>query len=395
MEIVVTGRNVEVPDHFRVHVTDKVGRLERYDHKMMGMHVELFHEPNRRQLKTCQRVEITGRGGCGAVARAEATAKDFYAALDLAISKLEGRLRRSHDRRRVGGRRTRAMSGRGGTTITEELPDLMVEELPTGEIPIPTPRAHDEHLNGHHGEGDHDLADREIAEVEALAAAYNGDVDDPDGPAGEDALRARVRALAAHAGLVIALGGDNSITYAVTQGADASGLITLDAHFDLRDGISNGSPVRRLVEGGLDPRRIVQIGIADFANSVAYAQRAADLGIRVITLDELRRRGRADVVAEAREVAGAGGGGIHLDIDVDVCDRAVAPGCPASVPGGLQAWELRTLVRALAADARVRTADIVEVDATADAPDGRTVRLAALCVLELLAGVHARTTGGS
>ena len=228
-----------------------------------------------------------------------------------------------------------------------------------------------------------------------LRIADAGDVDDPDGPAGEDALRARVRALAAHAGLVVALGGDNSITYAVTQGADASGLITLDAHFDLRDGISNGSPVRRLVEGGLDPRRIVQIGIADFANSVAYAQRAADLGIRVITLDELRRRGRADVVAEAREVAGAGGGGIHLDIDVDVCDRAVAPGCPASVPGGLQAWELRTLVRALAADARARTADIVEVDATADAPDGRTVRLAALCVLELLAGVHARTTGGS
>ena len=156
-----------------------------------------------------------------------------------------------------------------------------------------------------------------------LRIADAGDVDDPDGPAGEDALRARVRALAAHAGLVVALGGDNSITYAVTQGADASGLITLDAHFDLRDGISNGSPVRRLVEGGLDPRRIVQIGIADFANSVAYAQRAADLGIRV------------------------------------------------------------------------RTADIVEVDATADAPDGRTVRLAALCVLELLAGVHARTTGGS
>ena len=158
---------------------------------------------------------------------------------------------------------------------------------------------------------------------------------------------------------------------------------------------SNGSPVRRLVAGGLDPARIVQIGMADFANSAVYARRAADLGIRVVTLDELRRRGVADGVAEAREVAGGRGagadaGGIHLDMDVDVCDRAVAPGCPASVPGGLQAWELRALVRALATDARVRSADIVEVDATADAADGRTVRLAALCVLELLAGVHAR-----
>ena len=88
MEIVVTGRNVEVPEHFRVHVAEKVERLERYDHKIVGLEVELFHERNRRQLKNCQRVEITGRG-CGPVARAEACAQDFYSALDAAIAKLE------------------------------------------------------------------------------------------------------------------------------------------------------------------------------------------------------------------------------------------------------------------------------------------------------------------
>jgi len=224
---------------------------------------------------------------------------------------------------------------------------------------------------------------------EVLRIADAGDVADPDGPAGEAAVRTRVADLAGRSDLVIALGGDNSVTCAVAQGADAVGLITLDAHFDLRDGISNGSPVRRLIEGGLDPHRVVQIGIADFANSAAYARRATDLGIRVITLDELRRRGADDVVAEALEVAGAGGG-IHLDIDVDVCDRSVAPACPASVPGGLQADELRALVRTLSSDARVRSADIVEVDATADTPDQRTVRLAALCVLELLAGLATR-----
>ena len=223
---------------------------------------------------------------------------------------------------------------------------------------------------------------------EALRTIDAGDVPEPDGLEGEGAVRALVARLAERAGLVIALGGDNSATYSVAQGARATGLITIDAHFDLRDGVSNGSPVRRLVEGGLDPHRIVQLGIADFANSVAYAQRAADWGITVVTLDDVRLRGAADVAAQALEIAGggAGGGGIHLDIDVDVCDRSVAPGCPASVPGGLAAWELRALVRALARDARLRSADIVEVDATADAPDGRTVRLAALCVLELLAG---------
>lgn len=220
-----------------------------------------------------------------------------------------------------------------------------------------------------------------------LAIADAGDVADPDGPEGEGRVRESVRSLAARAGLVIALGGDNSATYAVAQGAGATGLITLDAHFDLRDGVSNGSPVRRLVADGLDPRRIVQVGIADFANSAAYARRAADLGITVVTLDDVRRRGIPDVTSEALEIAGSDAAPrVHLDIDVDVCDRSVAPGCPASVPGGLAAWELRSLVRAAAADPRVTSADIVEVDATADAPDGRTVRLAALCVLELLAG---------
>jgi formiminoglutamase len=221
---------------------------------------------------------------------------------------------------------------------------------------------------------------------ETLRVADAGDIDEPDGQAGEESVRAAIGALRERADLVIALGGDNSITYAVAQGAHAGGLITIDAHFDLRDGVSNGSPVRRLVEDGLDPRRICQLGIADFANSAAYARRAADLGITVVTLDEVRRRGADDVVTEALEVAGAGAGAIHLDIDVDVCDSSVAPGCPASVPGGLAAWELRTLVRGIASDERVHTADVAEVDATADAADERTIRLAALCVLELLAG---------
>ena len=135
MEIVVTGRNVEVPDHFRVHVAEKVERLERYDHKIVGMEVELFHERNRRQLKNCQRVEITGRG-CGPVARAEACAQDFYSALDAAISKLEGRLRRSHDRRRITARRSAVLKGRGGVGG-----QTMLLEAPTDvEIDLPAPR---------------------------------------------------------------------------------------------------------------------------------------------------------------------------------------------------------------------------------------------------------------
>lgn len=229
----------------------------------------------------------------------------------------------------------------------------------------------------------------------ALALADAGDIDEPDGEAGEASTRARVAEVLARSGALVALGGDNSVTFATALGAwgddlGRAGLVTIDAHYDLRDGVSNGSPVRRLVEAGLDPSRIVQVGIQDFANSAAYARRAAELGITVIHRDELHRRPPADVMAEALEVAGSAGGPVHLDVDVDACDRSVAPGCPASVPGGLAAWELRALVRAAASDPRVRSADLVEIDATADAPDGRTVRLAALCVLEFAAGISAR-----
>jgi ribosomal subunit interface protein len=108
MDIVVKGRNVEIPEHYRTHVEDKLSRLERYDRKVIRFDVELFHEPNRRQMKSCQRVEITGMGR-GPAVRAEATAGDFYAALDAAVNKLENRLRRLHDRRRVHyGRRSPA-----------------------------------------------------------------------------------------------------------------------------------------------------------------------------------------------------------------------------------------------------------------------------------------------
>ncbi|MDA3649946.1 ribosome-associated translation inhibitor RaiA [Saccharopolyspora indica] len=100
MDIVVKGRNVAVPEHYRDHVNAKLTRLERYNKKAIRADVELFHERNPRQAKNCQRVEIT-LVGKGTPVRAEACAGDFYAALDAATTKLESRLRRMHDRRKV------------------------------------------------------------------------------------------------------------------------------------------------------------------------------------------------------------------------------------------------------------------------------------------------------
>ncbi|TRW81125.1 ribosome-associated translation inhibitor RaiA [Mycolicibacterium sp. 018/SC-01/001] len=99
-EVVVTGRNVEVPDHFRVFVAEKLSRLERFDRTIYLFDVELDHEKNRRQRKNCQHVEITAKGR-GPVVRGEACADSFYAAFEAAASKLEARLRKSKDRRKI------------------------------------------------------------------------------------------------------------------------------------------------------------------------------------------------------------------------------------------------------------------------------------------------------
>lgn len=124
MDIVVKGRNVEVPDHYREHVADKLAKVERYDQKLIRVDVELFHERNPRQADICQRVEITVVTR-GPVVRAEACAKDFYAALDSAITKLDGRLRRAADRRRVHRGRHAPVSVAAATAgLPTDLPSL-------------------------------------------------------------------------------------------------------------------------------------------------------------------------------------------------------------------------------------------------------------------------------
>ncbi len=153
MEIVLCGRNVEVPQHFREHTSEKLARLERYDHKIVRMEVQLSHEPNPRQSKNCQRVEITGRGR-GPVVRGEGGAADFYCALDQAVARLEARLRRAHDRRRVShGRRVPISVARATGTLTdvdassaatgllEREDDAATHEIPDSAWPVDVPSA--------------------------------------------------------------------------------------------------------------------------------------------------------------------------------------------------------------------------------------------------------------
>jgi len=117
MDVVVTGRHCELSDRFRDHVTDKLGRLEKHDHRIMRVQVEVEKERNPRQADRAVRIELTAYSK-GPVIRAEAAAVDKMGALDLAVDKMAAQMRRANDRK-VRAHRSRPSPG--------ELPDLEVE----------------------------------------------------------------------------------------------------------------------------------------------------------------------------------------------------------------------------------------------------------------------------
>lgn len=238
-------------------------------------------------------------------------------------------------------------------------------------------------------------------DLRRIAAEDAGNVDVAD-LAPEEAFESLVRAVRVgleESDVEVVLGGDNSVTrpgvHAVAASLDRAGLLTLDAHHDLRDtggGLTNGNPVRALIEDGLPGANIVQVGIQPFANSRAYTEVARDAGITVVTVDQVRGRGIEPVIQEVLDVLAGQVDAIYVDLDLDVLDRAFAPASPGSRPGGLASWELLTGARLCGAHPKVRMLDIVELDPTKDVAD-ITVLTAAACVLSFAAGVAARLGG--
>lgn len=199
---------------------------------------------------------------------------------------------------------------------------------------------------------------------------------------------------------VVLLGGDNSISRPGVRGLGPDfgriGVLTIDAHHDLRDtanGLNNGNPIRALLEDGLPGENIVQIGIQPFANSKTYADVAREAGITVVTAEEARQRGVASVVQDALDQLAGRVDAIYVDLDVDVLDRAFAPACPGSRPGGLTPGEVQAAARVAGTHPKVRAMDIVEVDPTKDVADV-TVLAAASFLLSFAAGLPSRRGGG-
>ena len=234
--------------------------------------------------------------------------------------------------------------------------------------------------------------------ISVVAAEDLGDLD-VAGLRPEEAMGPVTEAMGAALGSADALcllGGDNSVTRPGVHGLgtplDRVGLLTLDAHFDLRDtgpGMLNGNPVRALLEDGLPGDNVVQVGIQPFANSSQYAEVAYEAGIRFVLAEEVRARGVGGVVSEALQRLDRRTDAIYVDLDVDVLDRAFAPATPGSRPGGLTPADLRRAARLAGRHPKVRAVDLVEVDPTQDVADA-TVLATAVTLLAFAAGLASR-----
>ncbi len=204
-----------------------------------------------------------------------------------------------------------------------------------------------------------------------------------------DAVKAQ-----AYRALTILIGGNNAITRPGVHalGLNRVGVLTLDAHFDLRDtdqGLTNGNPIQALLDDGLDGARISQIGLAPFANTRRAHEKAKAAGISVRMARECRERGLAVVVAEELERLSALCEVIYVDFDIDVIDRSQWPASPGARPGGVSVHDFFDAARMIGAHPKVRAVDLTEYDPSLEIGD-----LSSLTVgrwfCEILSGVSSR-----
>ena len=208
-------------------------------------------------------------------------------------------------------------------------------------------------------------------------------------------IREAVAASAEAHALTLLIGGNNAVTRPAVLALDNEledvGLITLDAHFDMRDlddGLRNGNPVRALLEDGLPGANIAQVGLAAFANSRAMHEDALEAGNLVVTIGDVRRDGIAHAIERALDHV-AHCDALVIDCDIDVIDRSQFPAAPGARPGGMGVADFFAAVRQLASDSRVRVIDLVEWDPPLD-PSDLSALTAARWVAECLAGYEMR-----
>lgn len=190
--------------------------------------------------------------------------------------------------------------------------------------------------------------------------------------------------------LLVLLGGDNSVSLpgirALGEKFGRIGLVVLDSHLDLRGRI-NGRPTSGSAYGlaleevpGLDPRRVVEIGAHGFLHSETYVRKAEKIGVRLVTTEEVTRKGTMRVAQEAYEAASHSAEAVYLSIDLDAIDFGEVSGVSAPSSGGMTSREVLDIAFRVALGPKVRCADIVELAPSLDLTGKSSVVAASVLV---------------
>ncbi|MBN8606159.1 MAG: arginase family protein [Caulobacterales bacterium] len=203
---------------------------------------------------------------------------------------------------------------------------------------------------------------------------------------------ARMRPLLGAYKLTMLIGGNNAITRPAVHALDPTlqriGLLTLDAHFDLRDtdcGLTNGNPIQALLEDGMPGAHIAQIGLLPFANTKKAHEKAKAAGIYVATAAACRAQGLAAIAENALARLAAKCDVIHVDFDIDVIERHAMPGAPGARPGGVAVQDFLDATRLICAHPKVKSVDLTEFDPSLDVA-AISALTAARWACEVLAG---------
>jgi formiminoglutamase len=198
------------------------------------------------------------------------------------------------------------------------------------------------------------------------------------------------------------IGGDHSTTACAVRGIkeafpnDRIGILQLDTHLDVRDpaelGPANGTPIRQLIEGStVRGEDIINIGLHGYFNAKPLITYAKHHSIQMVTLKNARKVGLVHTVQKALKQLSQNVDRVYVTVDMDVLDISVAPGVPASTPGGLSTAELFNSLLEIGKHPSVRHIDFVCLDPSKDSAVSETVKTGVYAWLQFVTGVVCRS----
>lgn len=193
------------------------------------------------------------------------------------------------------------------------------------------------------------------------------------------------------------IGGDHSTTACAVRGIKGAfqdetiGILQLDTHLDVRDpkelGPANGTPIRQLIDGQfVNGENVINIGLHGYYNAKPLIDYAKEHAIQMVTLKNARKKGLIQTIRGALEQLSAKVDRIYVTVDMDVLDISVAPGVPASTPGGMTSIELFDSLLEIGKSSKVKHIDFVCLDPSKDSAVGQTIKTGVYAWLQFVTG---------